>query len=511
MVKSKEEISPDDALQLALQAIDKTYGKGTVIVGNTEAVPGIEFFSSGSVSVNKALGGGWARGRIIEVFGPECIAGGSYIPFEVWNDETRSNHKGGTIERLYERFHNLELDKTPKQGRHLQNNDAEFYVKSVDNEGKIIRNRVLNVVKSGKKQCLKVELETGEVLFATKDHKFMTPNGFIPLSDLTFGDTLFVHNNTRVKGKKNYTKRPEVYVKYHPYLPSKTVVCNKTGKEYSYGRAQKSRMVYEAHMNHFTYDEYIRFLNTSTTAAINDLNFIPEGMHIHHKDENFKNNDINNLELIDPSKHGQIHAQDRLKNLSFVVVPSKIVNITTVGEHETYDLTCDYPYNNYIAEGIVVHNSSGKTTLCMHAIAEVQKAGGKAAFIDVEHAFDPSYAKNVGVDINTLLFSQPDSGEQALNVADMLVRTGAVSLLVIDSVAALVPEKELEGEVGDSVMGVQARMMSQAMRKICGIAHNTNTTIMFTNQIRMKIGIMFGNPECVAPNTQVTWRKIQRT
>jgi len=155
--------------------------------------------------------------------------------------------------------------------------------------------------------------------------------------------------------------------------------------------------------------------------------------------------------------------------------------------------------------------SSGKTTLTLHAIAEVQAAGGKAAFIDVEHAFDPAYAKALGVDVEQIIFSQPDSGEQALNVVDILARTGAVQLIVVDSVAALVPEKELEGEVGDSSMGVQARMMSQAMRKLAGVAHRTNTSILFTNQIRMKIGVMFGNPECIAPDTQVTWRKMRRT
>jgi recombination protein RecA len=154
--------------------------------------------------------------------------------------------------------------------------------------------------------------------------------------------------------------------------------------------------------------------------------------------------------------------------------------------------------------------SAGKSTLCLHAIAEIQKDGGKAAFIDVEHAFDPKYAKQVGVDIETLIFSQPDSGEQALNVVDTLVRTGAVSLVVVDSVAALVSEKELEGEMGDSVMGVQARLMSQAMRKLAGITHNTNTTIIFTNQIRMKIGVMWGNPETTSGGNALKFYASQR-
>jgi recombination protein RecA len=139
--------------------------------------------------------------------------------------------------------------------------------------------------------------------------------------------------------------------------------------------------------------------------------------------------------------------------------------------------------------------SSGKTTLTLHAIAEMQRAGGVAAFIDAEHALDVHYAKAIGVDIGQLLVSQPDTGEQALDIVETLVRSGAVNLIVVDSVAALVPKAEIEGEMGDSHMGLQARLMSQALRKLTGITHRTDTTIMFINQLRMKIGVMFGSPE----------------
>jgi len=139
--------------------------------------------------------------------------------------------------------------------------------------------------------------------------------------------------------------------------------------------------------------------------------------------------------------------------------------------------------------------SSGKTTLAIHAMAEVQKAGGIAAFIDAEHAFDRFYAENLGVDIENLLISQPDNGEQALEIADQLIRSSAVDLVVIDSVAALTPKAEIEGEMGESKMGLQARLMSQALRKLTGNISKTNTTCMFINQLREKIGVMFGNPE----------------
>ena len=139
--------------------------------------------------------------------------------------------------------------------------------------------------------------------------------------------------------------------------------------------------------------------------------------------------------------------------------------------------------------------SSGKTTLALHAIAEIQKQGGQAAFIDAEHALDPAYAKKIGVNTAELLISQPDNGEQALEICETLVRSNAVDLIVVDSVAALVPQAEIDGDMGDSQMGLQARLMSQAMRKLTGIISKSKATVIFINQIRMKIGVMFGNPE----------------
>ena len=139
--------------------------------------------------------------------------------------------------------------------------------------------------------------------------------------------------------------------------------------------------------------------------------------------------------------------------------------------------------------------SSGKTTLCQHIVAEAQKMGGTAAYIDMEHALDPTYAARCGVDVENLLISQPDMGEQALEICETLVRSGAVEIVVIDSVAALVPRAEIEGDMGDATMGMQARLMSQALRKLSGAIKQTNTSVVFTNQLRQKIGVMFGNPE----------------
>jgi recombination protein RecA len=154
--------------------------------------------------------------------------------------------------------------------------------------------------------------------------------------------------------------------------------------------------------------------------------------------------------------------------------------------------------------------SSGKTTLTLHCIAEAQKAGGVAAFIDAEHAFDASYARKLGVDIDGLLVSQPDTGEQALDICETLVRSGAIDLIVVDSVAALVPQAEINGEMGDSHMGLQARLMSQALRKLTGLLNKSNTALIFINQLRMKIGVMFGNPETTTGGNALKFYATQR-
>jgi recombination protein RecA len=172
---------------------------------------------------------------------------------------------------------------------------------------------------------------------------------------------------------------------------------------------------------------------------------------------------------------------------------------TAVETTPTGALSLDIALGGGVPRGRVVEiygpESSGKTTLTLHAIAEVQRAGGTAAFIDAEHALDPAYAKRIGVDVDNLLLSQPDNGEQALEIVETLVRSNAVDLIVVDSVAALVPRAEIEGDMGDSLPGLQARLMSQALRKLTGVINRSKGTVIFINQIRMKIGVMFGNPE----------------
>ena len=187
------------------------------------------------------------------------------------------------------------------------------------------------------------------------------------------------------------------------------------------------------------------------------------------------------------------------------------INVETISSGT---LSMDLALGGGYPKGRVVEiygpESSGKTTLALHAIAEVQKAGGTAAFVDAEHALDPAYAKRLGIDIASLLVSQPDNGEQALEIVETLVRSNAVDIIVLDSVAALVPQAEIDGDMGDSLPGLQARLMSQALRKLTGIINKSKATVIFINQIRMKIGVMFGNPETTTGGNALKFYASQR-
>ncbi len=213
------------------------------------------------------------------------------------------------------------------------------------------------------------------------------------------------------------------------------------------------------------------------------------------------------------SKENKVSAMDDSKKQALNLALTQITkqfgdgSIMKLGEQSKIDvelfssgsLALDLALGGGFPKGRIIEiygpESSGKTTLALHAISEIQKQGGQAAFIDAEHALDPAYARKIGVDTDNLLISQPDNGEQALEICETLVRSGAVDLIIVDSVAALVPQAEIDGDMGDAQMGLQARLMSQAMRKLTGIISKTKATVIFINQIRMKIGVMFGNPE----------------
>jgi recombination protein RecA len=477
----------DKAIAEAIKDIEKEHGKGSVISMKDRVGLTIPAIPTGIYDLDySVLGvGGLPKGRIVEIFGPECVDANTYVQYSVWLNGKRINHKGGTIKNLYDRFHNV----PQRIGRPRAEGDLHFFAPSINEDGRIISNEIQNVIKSGAKQCYEVVTRSGHRIVATSEHKFFTGSDYVELKNLGPGDALFIHNNTPYRGSTITERqdRKEVYVKHHPIAAPKLI----EGK-YLYYRLRYARAVVEAVINHLSVDEYIQRLNE---GRLEGLVFLPRETHVHHDDEDHTNDAVYNLSLVSASAHGFLHAVERHNNLRFVAVEDTIESVTPVGLRETYDLTMGDPYNNYVADGFVVHNSSGKTTTALTTVASAQHAGERAAFIDVEHALDPNWATLLGCNVDDLLVSQPDYGEQALDICIRLVESAAFGVIVVDSVAALVPKAELDGEMGDSHMGLQARLMSQAMRKLTGTVSRTNTLLIFINQIREKIGVMFGSPE----------------
>lgn len=483
-------------LELVMADINRQYGNGSVLRYGTDNIAPWPALPTGALTLDDALGiGGLPKGRIVEIFGPEsCLDKDSFVQYEVrTTDGKRQNHKGGTIEKLWHRFHGV-----PMKGRggyqRPQTIRSEFFAACMNEEGRIFQNRIIDVVKTGTKNCLTVITDDGQILTATPEHKFFSRGAFIPLRELAVGDVVSIHNNTRFanggKERDSAKWRKDIHLPpIHPVAGLKTVKDGK--KEYTYSRIAESRAIFEAQMNGLTLEGYVGRFRSGHLAG---MKFLDSADHVHHRDEDETNNNIENLVLISAQDHGRLHALDRHNNLRYQAVDAKIIAIVDAGKRETFDIKMESPFNNYVAEGFVVHNS-GKSTLCMSVVAAAQAAGGICAYIDAEHAVDPAYARNLGVDMDELILCQPDYGEMALEVMIRLVRSGTIAVVIVDSVAALTPKAEIEGEMTDQQMGLLARMMSKSMRSLMSAANESQTLVIFTNQIREKIGVMFGNPE----------------
>jgi len=484
--------------------VRKEHGQNSVIMANSGVVDRVATIPSGALSLDAAMGlGGYPRGRIVEIFGPEsCVVGSTFIQYEVrLPDGRRANHKGGSIERLWERFHDVK-PTSDARGKYLRVSTlgAEFFCASINEEDRVFQNRIIDVVKLPAREVYELRTLGGLSTTATAEHRFFNGSKYVRLGDLEPGDRVLVHNKTPYRAENDLppkqASRAYVYVKHHPVAGTKMVNAriSRTSDErrlYTYKRLLLSRATIEAEMNGLALSEYEARLNAGNLEG---LRFLNRDDQVHHLDENEGNDALENLVVLPAAEHSRMHALERHNNLRYVAVEDIVEAVIPAGEQPVFDLKMQAPFNNYIADGFVTHNS-GKTTLTLHAIANVQKAGGVAAFIDAEHALDPQYATNVGVNMNELLLTQPDNGEQALDVAETLVRSGGVTLIVIDSVAALVPKSELEGDMGDPQMGVHARLMSQALRKLTALASKAQTCIIFINQLRSKIGVIFGSPE----------------
>ena len=482
MAKKKENPEDVSKFQAALDKLNKTYGAGTVLALDSKPGGDYDIISTGSIGFDYiTLGvGGFVKGKMYELMGWEgCLAEDTYIKFiNVKPDGIVQDCKGGSIKNLYERFHN----------RNEKTNDTTFNVVSINEENRVFRNQIADVVKSGVKECFKLTTGLGFSIEATKDHKFFTGTSYVPLSELSIGSDVFVHTNTPFKknSKSLRKKYKETTIKW--YYKGKPKNVNGS----YYYREKVHRLIYEAYMNGISFYTYVDLLNTWTKLP-KFWNTIPEGYQIHHIDENTQNNSVENLQMISSSEHSLLHSTERHNNLRFMVVPDSVVSIESVGMKETYDIKCFFPYNNFIAEGIVVHNS-GKSTICGHVTAECQKAGGTVLYIDGEHAVDKKYFQSLGVDTTKLLIAQPSHGEEGFNIAMEMINTGEIDLVIIDSDSSLIPKKVIDGEVGDSAIGKKAILNSNAYPKLKSALSAHNVCVIVISQYREKIGVMFGNP-----------------
>lgn len=486
MAKAIKTVEIKGKFQEALEKLNKTYGVGTVLMLDSKTSGNYDVISTGSIGFDYVtLGvGGFVKGKMYELMGWEgCLSEDTFIKFiNVRKDGIVQDCKGGSIKNLYERFHNrTELTK-----------DTTFNVTSINEENKIFRNEIADVVKSGVKECFELVTSQGFKIKATKDHKFFIGDNYVALENLNVGDIVYIHKNTPYKTEQTVTRKKykETTLKWY-YKGSPREINGGL-----YYRERVHRLVFEAAMNNMSYEQYTNYLNGELAAKPKDgwdYLTIPEGYDVHHIDENTSNNDIENLQLYSKSEHAKFHALDRHNNLRFVATEDTIVSITSVGEMETYDIKCYFPYNNFIAEGIVVHNC-GKSTICGHVAAECQKKGGTVLYIDGEHAVDKNYFQQLGVDTAKLLIAQPSCGEEGFNIAMEMINTGDIDLIIIDSDSSLIPKKVLDGEVGDSSIGKKALLNSNAYPKLKTALSEHNVCVIVISQYREKIGMMFGNP-----------------
>lgn len=285
-----------------------------------------------------------------------CLDKDTYISYDVESRGKRINHKGGTIEMLYERFNNKPTARG-KGGYHLRSNDKNltFYVPSVNENNSIFKNRIVDVIKSGSKECFRLTTNKGKSIIATGTHKFFNGKKYVSLKKLSAGDTVYIHNNTHFK---NYVKPArvgykEVVVKYHPSNHRKIV------NGYVYYRVKKCRLVVEADMNGLSYEDYVKVLNKCNVKTILTLN---KKYDVHHINHNRTDDRLSNLRVMISADHDRLHAAENYNKMRFIAIPDTIREIKSVGKRETYDIMCLNPYNNFIANGLVVHNS-GKSTL----------------------------------------------------------------------------------------------------------------------------------------------------
>lgn len=472
-------------LAAIVKQLKKDFGESTVQAGSDEYIDA-ERLPTGVFPFDLASGGGFPLGKVSIVYGPECLWFDTFIQYEIkTKDGKRQNHKGGTIEKLWHRFHGLPM---PGKGHYQRASTvgSVFTVPSINEAGAIFHNRIENVIKCGVKACYELKVVGGETIKATAGHKFWNGVAYVKLEDLSVGDVVHMHRRVPFKGRKPVVVRPKVKATHHP----------KSHKGY----ISRAKLVCEAEMNGLSPSSYQARLCNGATEG---LAFVQQGYHIHHRDGNPLNDVIGNLEAVHGPSHNKKHAFLNQDKLRYISVPDVIESITPIGEEMTYDLRMAVPHHNYVADGFVVHNSSGKTNIVLKAVGEGQKMfpSKTAVFIDAEHAFDPKWATQMGVNVDELIVVHPEYAEQAVDMIDAFLYASDVFCVVLDSIAALSTQNEIESSAEKASVGGASLIIGKLFKKATVSFNRMRNkglappAFIGVNQIRHKIGVMYGDPE----------------
>lgn len=469
-------------------ALQKEKGKGFAITGNQVPMP--QRLKTGVFEFDLATGGGLPKGRATIVFGPEgCLDAASHINYCVLRpDGSKANSKGGTIKRLYERFHGVVVGGGRGKNRRTElPAGSVFTAPAINDLGRVIHNEITNVVFSGVKECFTV-FAGGQSITATADHKFFTGAGYAPLSVLAPGSVVWIHDNTpfTVEESAPQVQRTEVYVKYHPAAPKKVVTSD--GVSYEYHRLSRARATVEAGLNGMSLELYLANLNVGVTGMV----FVPPEDHVHHLNENYQDDAPKNLVVLHGRVHNRAHAYKEHNNLRFTARPVGIDAIEAVGPRETYDVKMAFPFHNFVADKFVVHNS-GKTNLALNAVRECQLEGKKAVYVDLEGTLDSTWASHFGIDLDALIVIKPAYGEECVDAIEAVLRASDVGLVVLDSVAVLTAAKEIEKSTETADVGTSAILMKRLCNKISmalayQFRNGRDPVMLFLNQTRFKIG-----------------------
>jgi RecA/RadA recombinase len=517
-----------------LTAFENKWNKkaGHTVIRRGDSVPNTYAIRrpSGIMQLDLDMGGGAPSGGMIKLAGPDnCIDEDTYIQYKTTHADGRtSNSKGGTIRKLYRRFHNLPDDKKRRGYIKEQPKDVQFSAPSVDDDGSIFHNRIVDVVCTGTKECFELITEGGHRIVATAKHKFMTPAGYTRLAKLEQGSTVFIHNNTtRKKTKRSQCKRrPETVVKHHPTLPAQARKISKRGwsATYYYCRAATARFVIEAAMNELPLEEYIRRCNKN---ELNGLKSLSSNQIVHHIDEDTTNNSLDNLMVITRAEHMMEHWDyKRVRDMSFTIIQDRVSSIRCVGKRNTYDLKMAAPFHNYVANKFAVHNS-GKTYIMNLFIAMNQKIRGDDSRVAIaytewkpDHSYMrkqsgvrlglpnelisienkhremqglPSYTKaeraELTKSVGKIHFIHADAAETTLDIVLDAVAEEFFDIICIDSLTMLEPAGETKKDLEDSAnVRNRAAILTQFQTKLHGIMtglDNLNkTTIIAVDQVR---------------------------